>query len=155
MTSAKLLIDNKEISLDVVTCSTMNFGQKVHGLVPSKYKLVMVVDEFTKVINPDYEKFVRENLEDEPYHKFGEFPEIDKLISLKYPSINELANLYPDLLEIIVKEWLYSDLFARLFPYCSLEEIKHKEYIINSVEEVKINGNEIMLVGEIYPSYVK
>lgn len=41
------------------------------------------------------------------------------------------------------------ELLEQLFP-CSQEEIKNKRFIINSVEEVKVSGSEIVLVGEIY-----
>lgn len=150
MKTVKCLIDDKEISLDVVSCSAMNFGQKVYGLIASRYKLVITTNEFIKLMKLSYEKFVKENLEDEPNHECGEFPEIDKLINLRYQSIDELVIVYPDLLEVIVKEWLYFDLFAQIFAYCLLEEMKNIKHIINSVEKVKVNNEEVTIEGEVF-----
>lgn len=150
MKNIKCLIDEKEISIDEVSCSGMNFGQKVYGLKASRYELVITSNEFIKLMRLSYEKFVKENIEDEPGHEYGEFAEIDKLMNLRYPSIDELVIEYRDLFEIIVKNWLYCDLFAQIFPYRSLEEIKNIKHTINSVEKVKVNNEEVTIEGEVF-----
>jgi hypothetical protein len=141
----KCNVNGNQVSSSLFACREMNFGQPVGRRSLLVYSVSISFQEFSTLIQETYEKFIREEKADEPYHAddVGKWPLLDELKRAGYPSIGDLLLTQPDIMSFLIKEWLTVEVLDRLFPL-SPDDL---QFIINTVEAAEITNDSITIWG--------
>jgi hypothetical protein len=125
----------------------MNFGQMVPGLLPLSYRFAIETSQWLELTAADYNNFIQGEQEDQ--NEPGEWPILDHLKALAYPSMTLLVHQAPQLLEELIKEWLTLEVLETLFPYS--QEFPKYQYSINTLDKVRVDLQQVVLEGQAYP----
>jgi hypothetical protein len=81
----------------------MNFTQPFPApAAPLPYQLRVNLEEFVRQMGEVFDRSVQEEKSDESFHKLGDWPALDRLQELGYPSLAELVRNHPKVLEKLI-----------------------------------------------------
>lgn len=141
----EILINNRTIDISDIFCRELNFGQQVNGHNIEYYSLHLSLEEFINIAKPVYDDFVEESREDDL--AYGDVLDEVGLSKAGYPSFNDAMSKYIEMLRLIIKEYIYSEIFDYLLKGNTPENCK---YVINTIEEVVFNDTGVCISGQVF-----
>ncbi|MGC5700751.1 hypothetical protein J4P02_11195 [Pseudomonas sp. NFXW11] len=125
-----------------VACRELGFGETLKG-VANPYELSLEVSE----LSPDFvmlaDIFIAECRCDDLAQGYVDIPE---LAALDYPSFDELCQEHGPVAVLLIKDYLYFELFFSLFPYSP--QVKA---VINDIASISLQGSTLFISGQTYP----
>jgi hypothetical protein len=141
-------VNGLDVEPDMLGRRPMNFRQAFPGAEPPViYEIKVPTADFIVSLRDVYDRSVREEIADGPFHQLGEWPLLDRLQVLDYPPLEEMVAKYPDLLADLVREWLDMETLDLFIPGCPP---KLPDFIVNSVDSVTIDHNFVRIQGKAY-----
>ncbi len=132
---------------EIMRGGPMNFGQPVAAdLEPLRYKLSVPRAEYVRVIGPYYRKRIEDEVEDTPFHQYGEFPVMDRWRELGFPSIEWLLEEQPAIAAELVKDWFHQDVLDLLLH----PDESRARYVIANIDDVSFEPEVVHIAGEAY-----
>lgn len=147
-------VDGNEIKSDVVMNSVMGFGQgSSDGRTPNEYSLLIDFETLKSKLFEVYDNFIEmDKGDDEEVDE--DYPELQTLRDLNHPSLDELLKDHPDLLAELISNHFPVEFLSCLFP-TSDEEIKDRQFNINSIKVIEVQADKLKVYGDIFPIEVQ
>lgn len=134
--------ENNIIDPTSVTYRSLGFGEPL-SKNNKKYTLSIKTHELPEQFHELTNAFIAECIQDD--NKQG-YTDIPALRDCNYPPFSTLIKNHPDVAVILIKDYLFFELFYLLFP--SKGEL---ELVINSISTVYYLDDTFHLCGETYP----
>lgn len=130
-------VEGKEVLLEKLLYRGLGFGQSVNGCLLNA-SMSMSLSELENVIDREFNLFSSEMKKDAEC--FGD--PIETLQSLGYSEFSEAVVLDPAAVACVIKEYLFFELLEGIFGG---NEGRDFQYVINSIEELSINGDRVQM----------
>ncbi len=146
----RVSINGREISNRLIMNTIMGFGQgSSDGRVPERYCLQIDLLTLKYLISDIYNHFVEIDKQDDE-EVDEDCPEIQTLRDLNHPPLDDVIVRHPTLLADLIINHFPVEFLSSLFP-TSDDEIKEREFNINSIEKIEIQLEKLKLYGDIFP----
>ncbi|AZD13188.1 hypothetical protein PUP66_02310 [Pseudomonas chlororaphis] len=132
---------NKNISIDVIGCRYLGFGEKLK-VKSQSFELTIGLNELSNDFIVKADIFIEECKTDDLSQGCMDIPELGKL---GYPSFLELFRANKEVAASLIQDFLYANLFEELFS-----RKKKYELVINNIYTTTISGNKITINGEVF-----
>jgi len=137
-------MENKIITQDEITFRDLGYGQKLLDRDEINYEISLSHEEFREVVEDAYNKFVCETKEDDEVTNYSDSI---GLYEIGYPDFNNSFINHKELLVEIIKDYLYQQLLEKCTSQCSRDYWK---YAINSIEQIIIHSDHVIISGEAF-----
>lgn len=134
--------ENNIIDPTSVTYRSLGFGEPLSNNA-KKYTLSIKTHELPEQFHELTNAFIAECIQDDNKQGYADIP---ALRDCNYPPLSTLIKNHPDVAVILIKGYLFFELFYLLFP--SKGEL---ELVINSISGVYYLDDTFHLSGETYP----
>lgn len=137
----RVTVENEQVDPELVTIQSFGFAKPHPESEGRPYTLALGLAAANKRLEPYYRELAED---DEKYGEGEDDPLFLKLRELSWPSLNILNAKAPELTAELYR-FAAKDLLDRIFA----ERSGSSPYAINSIDEVTIEGREIVFSGKI------
>src|SRR5262249_3807538 len=144
----RVFVNGQQVPAHFLARREMNFRQPWPAAVPpSFYQIWLDTKQFVEQMSQVYDQAVEQEKADQPFHHKGEYPPLDQLQELGYPSLQDLVVKDRALLEELVKGWLYLETLDQIVS--PLSDVSPM-YLLNTIDEVTVKNGEICIAGQAF-----
>lgn len=144
----KALINSKNINVELLQIANMNYGQmqRWQDFIKLNYSFEVPLNSFVEKINSVFSEFRKSEIEDDDV---DDFPELSAYRDIGRLELGTLAINYPKEFEGVIKFVAYDVLHKLVVHPAPVSEFY---YSINSLDEVRVNGGNVVLRGICFKS---
>lgn len=136
----KIDVVNQSIATSQVIYNDQGFA-KPSGLPEVMYEISLSIEELQECFGQEFDDYVLECKADDEKYDDVDIPELKEV---NYPKLKEALQNHPDLVVMLIKEYLYFNLFEKLL---NTRERDNWKFAINSITDVLIMSGTIKVAG--------
>lgn len=141
----EIAIDGTQVDRERLGYRTLGFGERLEGIDTHQFELRLGIDEFWRLMQPQFDKFVAENKADDEATDF-----IDAIPELRHNNYADFEKLFqssPSDVCRLVGRYLFFEMLELVIGH---GDPLRCEFVVNSIREIRCDQHSVFIVGEAY-----